>query len=63
MADKVGTHIMVREDSSFHMPTSPQKRATGEELFPIVWDGVRNLEESGRSPDDPRLKVCELHFI
>ena len=27
-----------------HFPT---KGATGEELFPIVWDGVRNLEESG----------------
>ena len=52
-ADKVATHMlafMVRGIfSKFEFPYAhfPTKGATGEELFPIVWDGVRNLEESG----------------
>ena len=51
--DKVATHMlafMVRGIfSGFEFPYAhfPTKGATGEELFPIVWDGVRNLEESG----------------
>ena len=51
--DKVATHMlafMVRGIFSkleFPYAHFPTKGATGEELFPIVWDGVRNLEESG----------------
>lgn len=53
MADKVATHMlafMVRGIFSglkFPYAHFPSKGATGEELFPIIWDSVRNLEESG----------------
>ena len=52
-ADKVATHMlafMVRgifTKLKFPYAYFPTKGATGEELFPIVWDGIRNLEERG----------------
>ena len=52
-ADKIATHMlafMVRgifTKLEFPCAYFPTKGATGEELISIVWDGVRNMEESG----------------
>ena len=51
--DKVATHIlsfMVRgifSNLDFPYAHLPTEGATADQLFPIVWDAVRNLEESG----------------
>ena len=71
--DKVAIHMlafMVRENfSGLEFPYAHflTKGATGKELFPIVWDGVRNLESGLRvmvitcDGASPNRKFFKMH--
>ena len=51
--DKVATHVLtfmvggIFSDLNFPYAHFPTEGASADHLYPVVWDAIRNLEESG----------------